>query len=284
MKNILSSLNEFEKRRILEMHYKASNRNYLIEQPITSIGTPKQPEDPSQKSVTITTELTAVDSAIASFVAEYNKKYLAGMIDARDLGKEYKERITPKPKKDSSGKWTNLKPLKMWFQKTENGGPSSERIFGLYTNCKTDTPETKVIGKYDNYFYPFIQYEVLGSHKIYKAGSSITRVGNSDAAGFAKEILDYTEAYGNKGKNGECVDSSIDLSSAANTLGSAISAMFTKVYTDYYNNAIALGAKVGLSKEDISYNFGSLLRAFERDGDKFIIYFIDDWSKIKPKA
>jgi hypothetical protein len=32
MKNILSSLNESEKRRILEMHYKASNRQYLNEQ------------------------------------------------------------------------------------------------------------------------------------------------------------------------------------------------------------------------------------------------------------
>ena len=31
MKNILSSLNESEKKRILEMHYKASNRHYLME-------------------------------------------------------------------------------------------------------------------------------------------------------------------------------------------------------------------------------------------------------------
>ena len=32
MKNILSSLNESEKKRILEMHHKASNRHYLMEQ------------------------------------------------------------------------------------------------------------------------------------------------------------------------------------------------------------------------------------------------------------
>ena len=33
MKNILSSLNEFEKKRILEMHYNATNRQYLAENP-----------------------------------------------------------------------------------------------------------------------------------------------------------------------------------------------------------------------------------------------------------
>ncbi len=35
MKNILSSLNESEKKRILEMHYRASGRQYLMEQPAT---------------------------------------------------------------------------------------------------------------------------------------------------------------------------------------------------------------------------------------------------------
>jgi hypothetical protein len=35
MKNILSSLNESEKKRILEMHYKSSSRQYLNEQPST---------------------------------------------------------------------------------------------------------------------------------------------------------------------------------------------------------------------------------------------------------
>lgn len=38
MKNILSSLNESEKKRILEMHYKASNRQYLTEQKIYKEG------------------------------------------------------------------------------------------------------------------------------------------------------------------------------------------------------------------------------------------------------
>jgi hypothetical protein len=206
------------------------------------------------------------------------------MIDARDLGKKYNERkFTPKLKKNSD-KWVNPKPLKMWFDSTyEQGGVMSERIFGLYTNCKTDALGTTYTGKYDNSLFPFIQYKMDLKHKIHKAGATFAIAGNSDAAKFAEEILEYTEAFGNKGKNGECVDSSIDLSSAANTLGSAISAMFTKVYTEYYNSAIAFGAKVGLSKEDVLYNFGSLLQLFDRTGDKFTIYFIDDFSKVKPK-
>jgi len=90
LKNILAenmlrfgtkNLSETMKRALLEF-----DPNYPSEKIV-------RPGDPSQKSVTITTELTAVDSAIESFVAEYNKKYLAGMIDARDLGKKYNERI-----------------------------------------------------------------------------------------------------------------------------------------------------------------------------------------------
>jgi hypothetical protein len=48
MKNILSSLNESEKKRILEMHYKAANRHYLNEQ-TPSPEVPAGPPAPSTK-------------------------------------------------------------------------------------------------------------------------------------------------------------------------------------------------------------------------------------------
>jgi hypothetical protein len=48
MKNILSSLNESEKKRILGMHYKASNRHYLNEQTPDPAG-PPAPATPSTK-------------------------------------------------------------------------------------------------------------------------------------------------------------------------------------------------------------------------------------------
>ena len=49
MKNILSSLNESEKKRILEMHYKGSNRHYLIEQPNAQTETPSFPTSGVEK-------------------------------------------------------------------------------------------------------------------------------------------------------------------------------------------------------------------------------------------
>jgi hypothetical protein len=50
MKNILSSLNESEKRRILEMHYRASGRQYLMEQnPNAQTETPSFPTSGVEK-------------------------------------------------------------------------------------------------------------------------------------------------------------------------------------------------------------------------------------------
>jgi hypothetical protein len=60
MKNILSSLNESEKKRILEMHKNASNRHYLMEQGTDDI-TPGPPTPvaatPTKRTDTVTTKL-----------------------------------------------------------------------------------------------------------------------------------------------------------------------------------------------------------------------------------
>ena len=59
MKNILSSLNESEKKRILEMHYKASNRHYLNEQtPDPAVPTTPATATPTKRADTVKAKLT----------------------------------------------------------------------------------------------------------------------------------------------------------------------------------------------------------------------------------
>jgi hypothetical protein len=59
MKNILSSLNESEKKRILEMHYKASNRHYLNEQtPDPAAPTTPATATPTKRTDTVKSVLT----------------------------------------------------------------------------------------------------------------------------------------------------------------------------------------------------------------------------------
>jgi hypothetical protein len=59
MKNILSSLNESEKKRILEMHYKASGRQYLMEKPAT------------QKTTTAQTYKQKIDAQVSQLYSDY---------------------------------------------------------------------------------------------------------------------------------------------------------------------------------------------------------------------
>lgn len=69
MKNILSSLNESEKKRILEMHYKASGRHYLNEQtpdpavPTTPAG-PPAPGTPTPAAATPTKRTDTVKAVL----------------------------------------------------------------------------------------------------------------------------------------------------------------------------------------------------------------------------
>lgn len=62
MKNILSSLNESEKKRILEMHNNASKRHYLNEQNTTN-----EPGDPTQSTVDLSTDYTNLRSALMTY-------------------------------------------------------------------------------------------------------------------------------------------------------------------------------------------------------------------------
>jgi hypothetical protein len=288
LKNILAenmfrfgtkNLSESDKRRLREMHYKALN---LMEQEVE-----KYPEDPSQQSIAITTEFTAVQAAAESFAAEYNKKYLAGMIDPRDRNKKFNEwKYTTKPKKDKSGNWINPKPLGMWFSISYGGYKGAERVFGLYTNCKTDFADKgKFLFNDDNGYEPFIKYNLIGKDHVINKAYTATYADNTESAKMSKEILEYTEGYGNDGKNGECVDSSINLTSAANTLATAVLAMFTAVYTAYYNKIKEIGAKRNLKPEDIMYNFGAFFSGHEVDSGTFKINLKpdSDLAKIKPK-
>jgi len=76
MKNILSSLNESEKKRILEMHYKASNRHYLNEQTPDPAAptTPAGPPAPATPAVPSTKRTDTVKSVLTDTGFYYDPK------------------------------------------------------------------------------------------------------------------------------------------------------------------------------------------------------------------